>query len=125
MSVSITYSETGEHGSDGRSDSGFDDLLCDIPETVLVGLVVALVNGKVEPVGPVDLDVYQARAVNANGRSAFSAITSWLGRGSEPEDVATKVDNLLRPFFLLIKRPLREITGSALENRPPSQRARA
>jgi len=108
--------EDGRGRKHERSDSGFDNLLRDIPETVLVGLVVAFVNGKVEPIGPVDLDVYQARTVNANGRSAFSAITSWLGRGSEPEDVSTKVDNLLRPFSLLIKRPLREITGSALED---------
>jgi len=80
MSVSIAKSKTGENGSDERSNSGFDNLLRDIPETVLVGLVVALVNGKVEPVGPVDLDVYQARAINASGRSAFLAIASWLGR---------------------------------------------
>ena len=83
MSVSIKKSRTGEDGSDERGDSGFDNLLCDIPETFLVGLVVAFVNGKVEPVGSVDLDVYQARATNANGRSAFLAITSWLGRGVE------------------------------------------
>jgi len=119
VSVSIAKSKTGEDGSDKRSDSGFDNLLCDIPETVLVGLVVAFVNGKVEPIRPVDLDVYQARAINANGRSAFLAIASWLGRESKPEDVATKVDSLLRPFSLLVERPLRELTGSALENRYP------
>jgi len=51
-------------GIDERSDSGFNDLLCNILETVLVCLVVAFVNGKVEPVGTVNLDVYQAGAVN-------------------------------------------------------------
>jgi len=101
----------GEEDDDERSDSGFNDLLCDIPETVLVGLVVAFVNGKVESIGTVDLDVYQARAVN--GRSALPAITSWLGREPQPEDVATNVHNLLWPFFPLVKRSLRETTGSA------------
>lgn len=59
----------GPDGNDERRDSGFDDLLCNTPETILVGFVVAFVNGKVEPVGTVDLDVYQARA--AKGRSAL------------------------------------------------------
>ena len=58
-----------EDGNRERSDSSFYDLLCDIPETALVGLVVAFVNRKVESVGPVDLDVYQAGTIN--GRSAF------------------------------------------------------
>jgi len=103
---------TGKGYNDERSDSGFDDSLCDIPEAVLVGLVVAFVNGKVKSVGTVDLDVYQARAVN--GRSALGpAITSWLGREPQPEDIATKVHNLQRPFFPLVKCPLREITGLA------------
>jgi len=53
-----------DDGNDERGDSGFDDLLCNILEAVLVRLVVAFVNRKVESVGAVDLDVYQARAVN-------------------------------------------------------------
>ena len=69
MPVSIAKSKPGENGNDERSDSGFDDPLRDIPETTLVGLVVALVNRKIESVGTVDLDVYQAGAVN--GRSAL------------------------------------------------------
>jgi len=40
------------------------------------------------------------------------AVTSWLGRGAKPEDVATKVHNLPWPFFLLEERPLRGATGS-------------
>lgn len=126
MPVSIAKSKPGENGNDERSDSGFDNLLCDIPETVLVGLVVAVINGKIEPVGPVDLDVYQAWAINASSRSAFLAIASWLGRELKPEDAATKVDSLLRPLFLLVERPLRELTGSTFleDRRPPQLRAR-
>ena len=48
-------------------------------------------------------------------------ITPWLGKGSKPEDIATKVNNLLRPFLPLVERPLRKITGSALENGCPPQ----
>jgi hypothetical protein len=47
---------------DGRSDPGLDDLFCGISEIISVSLVVALVNGRVESVGPVDLYVYQTRA---------------------------------------------------------------
>lgn len=71
MSVSIVKLNMDEDENRERSDSSFYDLLCDIPETILVGLVVAFVNGKVESVGPIYLDVYQARTVN--GRSAFPA----------------------------------------------------
>ena len=54
----------GKDGDDGRGDSGFDDLLCNILETVLVCLVVAFVNGEIESVGTVNLDIYQTRAVD-------------------------------------------------------------
>jgi hypothetical protein len=101
----------GRGDNDERSDSGFDDLLCDIPEPVLVGLVVALVNGKVESVGTVDLYVYQARA--ANVRSALPGNNAVVREGAKPEDVTTKVHNLLRPFFPLVERPLRGTPGSA------------
>lgn len=43
---------------DERGDSGLDDLLCDVPETILVGPVIASVDGKIESVSPVDLNVY-------------------------------------------------------------------
>lgn len=101
----------GKGDNDERSDSGFDDLLCDVPEPVLVGLVVALVNGKVESVGTVDLYVYQARAANA--RSAFPGNNVVVREGAKPEDVATKVHNLLRSFFPLVECPLRGTPGSA------------
>lgn len=74
--VGTSLRDVGQHderdepdGNDERRDSGFDDLLRDTLETILVGFVVAFVNGKVEPVSTVDLDVYQARA--ANSRSAL------------------------------------------------------
>jgi len=102
---------TGEDGNYERGDSGLYDLRRDILETLLIGLVVAFINGKVEPVGTVDLDVYQARAVN--GRSAFPAVASWLGEGNEPEDIAPKIYNISWSLSPLVKRPLRETTGSA------------
>ena len=101
----------GRGDNDERSDSSFDDLLRDILETILVGLVVAIVNGKVEPVGTVNLDVYQAGAVN--GRSAPPSHNIVSREEAGPEDVSTKVHNLLWPFFPLEKRPLRGITESA------------
>jgi len=59
------YGEQGGEGrKDERGDPGFDDLLCNFLETVLVRLVVPFVNRKVESIGTIDLDVYQARAVN-------------------------------------------------------------
>ena len=106
--------EDGEECNDERSDSGFDNLLCDIPETGPVGLVVAFVNGKVKSIGTVDLDVYQAGAVTS--RSALRGNEIAAREGTKPEDVPAEVHNLLWPFFSLEKRPLREITGSAREH---------
>ena len=69
------------NGNDERSDPGFDDLLRDILKAVLVGLVVAFVNGKVESIGTVDLDVYQAGAVN--GRSALPSCSVVARKGGQ------------------------------------------
>lgn len=86
---------------DESSDPGFEGLLRDVLGPTVVSLVVTIVNGKVESVCSVDLDVYQAWTIDS--RSALPIGSIVVSRGIQPENVATQVQDFLWPLFLPVK----------------------
>ena len=65
---------------DIRSHSSFDNPLRHGLETVHVRLVIAFVDGEIEPVRPVDLDVQEPRA-DATRMSVGKGMSKPMGNG--------------------------------------------